>query len=49
MRKKFDALNKDGVTNKNGLGTLDFEEMSTLLKKGNPNYTEDEMRAVFNG
>lgn len=49
MKAKFDALNTDGKVNKNGYGTLDFEEMSVLLKKGNPNFTEEELRTVFDG
>jgi hypothetical protein len=47
MRAKFDALNTDGKANKNGLGTLDFDEMSSLLLKGNPNFTQDELRDLF--
>ncbi len=43
MRVKFDKLNTDGKANKNGLGTLDLEEMSALLRKGNPNFTDEEL------
>merc|ERR1719171_3351090 len=49
MRKKFDSLNKDGEVNKNGVGTLDFEEMSGLLKKGNPKLSEAELKEIFDG
>jgi hypothetical protein len=49
MRQKFDALNTDGAVNKNGLGTLDYDEMSTLLLKGNPSMTQEEMKTVFDG
>jgi len=47
MRAKFDKLNSDGVTNKNGMGTLDFAEMSALLKLGRPDFTDDELREIF--
>jgi len=49
MRVKFDALNTDGVVNKNGIGTLDYEEMSKLLLKGNPNFSEAELKQIFDG
>lgn len=49
MREKFDKLNTDGKANKNGLGTLDLDEMSVLLKRGNPNLTEVECKAIFDG
>jgi hypothetical protein len=49
MRAKFDALNTDGKTNKNGMGTLDKEEMSALLLKGNPSFTEDQLSSIFDG
>jgi len=49
MKVKFDKLNTDGQVNKNGYGTLDFEEMSALLLKGNPNFTEGELRTIFDG
>merc|ERR1711957_359008 len=31
----------------NGDGTLTFGEMSTLLRKGNPNMTDDELYTLF--
>lgn len=49
MKTKFDALNTDGEVNKNGYGTLDFGEMSALLLKGNPNFSEAELRTIFDG
>jgi len=49
MRTKFDALNTDGKTNKNGVGTLDFDEMSALLRKGNPNFTDEQLQSLFEG
>lgn len=49
MRKKFDALNSDGKKNKNGLGTLDLDEMSALLLKGNASLTPDELSSIFAG
>lgn len=49
MRAKFDALNTDGKVNKNGMGTLDFEELSALLLKGNPNFTDEELQKLFQG
>lgn len=47
MRKKFDALNTDGQTNSAGFGTLDFAEMSSLLRKGNPDMTDKELQTLF--
>lgn len=47
MRVKFDALNTDGQVNKGGYGTLDFEEMSSLLLKGNPDMSDDELKLIF--
>lgn len=49
MRTKFDGLNTDGVTNKNGLGTLDKEEMGALLRRGNPNFSDEEVDTLFAG
>jgi hypothetical protein len=49
MRTKFDSLNIDGQVNKNGIGTLDFEEMKGLLLKGNPAMTDDELKSIFEG
>mmetsp|Transcript_19603 Transcript_19603/g.35790 ORF Transcript_19603/g.35790 Transcript_19603/m.35790 type:complete len:137 (+) Transcript_19603:97-507(+) len=49
MRTKFDKLNTDGQVNKKGVGTLDFEEMSALLLRGNPKLTEEELRTIFDG
>jgi hypothetical protein len=43
MCKKFVMYNNDSD------GSLDFEEMSALLLKGNPNFTESEMRSIFDG
>lgn len=39
--KKFRELDKEGR------GTLNFEELRTLLQKGNPKMTDDSIRAVF--
>lgn len=47
MKTKFDALNTDGKTNSSGYGTLDFEEMSVLLRKGNPAMTDKELKLLF--
>lgn len=49
MKVKFDRYNTDGQVNKNGYGTLDFDEMSALLRKGNPDMTDEELRLVFDG
>lgn len=49
MKTKFDRLNTDGAANKNGYGTLDFDEMSALLLKGNADLTDSELREVFDG
>jgi hypothetical protein len=49
MKRKFDKLNSDGKMNKNGYGTLDYEEMKVLLMMGNPNLNDEEMREVFAG
>jgi len=49
MRDKFDALNTDGKVNKGGFGTLDLEEMSALLLKGNKTLTPDELKNIFEG
>jgi hypothetical protein len=47
MRKKFDSLNSDGATNSAGFGTLDFGEMSSLLRKGNPDMSDKELQMLF--
>jgi hypothetical protein len=49
MRAKFDALNTDGKVNSSGVGTLDFDEMSALLRKGNPDMREEELKTIFEG
>jgi len=49
MRDRFDGLNTDGQVNKGGFGTLDLEEMSALLLKGNKGLTEDELKSIFSG
>jgi len=49
MKDKFDKLNTDGKANKAGYGTLDFDEMSALLLKGNKDLKEDELRSIFAG
>mmetsp|Transcript_14712 Transcript_14712/g.26021 ORF Transcript_14712/g.26021 Transcript_14712/m.26021 type:complete len:243 (-) Transcript_14712:82-810(-) len=47
MKKKFDALNTDGAVNSKGYGTLDFDEMKSLLLRGNPDMTDDELTSLF--
>lgn len=49
MKQQFDKLNADGKVNKNGYGTLDYEEMRVLLMMGNPNLTDQDMHDVFKG
>lgn len=49
VREKFDKMNTDGQVGKNGKGTLDFDEMSALLLKGNRNLTESELKQIFDG
>jgi len=43
IKKKFKALDNDGD------GMLDFNELSNLLKKGNPNMNRSEIRLLFDG
>lgn len=49
MRERFDRLNTDGKVNKAGLGSLDIEELSALLRKGNAALTDDECTTIFDG
>jgi hypothetical protein len=41
MRKNYDKLDT------NGDGQLDFSELKTLLKKGNPTFTDQECRKLY--
>jgi len=43
LKKKFRELDN------NGDGMLDFDELSNLLKKGNPNMNRSEIRLLFDG
>merc|ERR1712062_202839 len=43
VRSKFATLNKDGDK------TLSFDEMKKLLRKGNPNMTDAELKLLFDG
>lgn len=42
LKEKFNELDKDGD------GTLDFDELSGLLKKGNPNFKNNEIQKLYN-
>jgi len=42
MKKQFEKLDRDGD------GTLSFQELHDLLKKGNPTFTEPEVQTLYN-
>jgi Ca2+-binding EF-hand superfamily protein len=46
--KKAQMKRNFGKLDANGDGTLDFSELKTLLKQGNPTFTEDECRTLYN-
>jgi len=42
LKEKFSELDKDGD------GTLDFDELKDLLQRGNPNFKSNEVRKLYN-
>jgi len=47
--KKAKMLAKFNQLDANGDGTLDIQELSDLLKKGNPNFTDKEVKTLYDG
>mmetsp|Transcript_20441 Transcript_20441/g.47834 ORF Transcript_20441/g.47834 Transcript_20441/m.47834 type:complete len:115 (+) Transcript_20441:55-399(+) len=47
--KKQRLRSRFAVLNKNGDKVLDFGEMSAMLKRGNPDMSDEELRTLYNG
>lgn len=47
MKKKFDNFSTDGAVNRCGHSTLDFREMSALIKQECPRFTSEGLIALF--